>query len=55
MKNVDYLKLFVWLGLLLFCALFWGAIIKLRLGLYCLVLMIILIVLIIRKLGKFNE
>lgn len=52
MKQIDYIKLTAWLLMLLFCAIFWGVIIKLGLGLYCLVVMIVLIALIIRKLGE---
>nr|DAS98222.1 MAG TPA: hypothetical protein [Caudoviricetes sp.] len=49
MRQVDYCKLLVWLGLLMLCLAFWVVIIKWRVFLSSVCVVIILIFLIVRK------
>ena len=49
MRQIDYFKLIVWLGMMAFCGIFWILIFKWKVFLCSLIIMTILIFLIVRK------
>lgn len=49
MREIDYFKLFVWLGLLAFCAVLWILVLNSKVFLYSSMIVAILTILMIRK------
>ena len=49
MRQIDYLKLFAWLGLLTLCAMFWILVLNSKVFLYSSIIVLILTILMIRK------